>query len=78
MHYQFQTPSEVPEITPLASDNKIVLFPATLSADLVFDDSVLERVESVWQIVSETDNGDQFLVFEEREGQDEDDDEEYS
>jgi hypothetical protein len=78
MHYQFQTPSEVPETTPSASNDKIVMFPATLSADLVFDDSLLERVESVWHKVSESNNGDQFLVFDEREGQDEDDEEEYS
>lgn len=45
------------------------------SMDLVFDDGVLDSVRWAWQkIMGEEADSDQFLVFLEREGQEEDDD----
>lgn len=68
------------EIPDQQTTSKTHLFPASPSADLVFDDGVLDEVESVWKRVTEgDDNGDvsQFLVFEDREGQG-DEDEDYT
>jgi len=45
------------------------------SMDLVFDDGVLDSVRWAWQkIMGEEANPDEFLVFPEREGLEEDDD----
>ena len=42
--------------------------------DLVFDDGILDSVRWAWQrIMGEEADSDQFLVFLEREGQEEDD-----
>lgn len=42
--------------------------------DLVFDDGILDSVRWAWQrIMGEEADSDQFLVFPEREGQEEDD-----
>jgi hypothetical protein len=85
MHYQFQSSNG--ETAQKTGDDKTLLFPSTMSADMVFDDQVLDEVESVWRIVSKVNSeayseafdGAQFLVFDDREGQeDEDDDEGYA
>ena len=44
------------------------------STDLVFDDGVLDSVRWAWQkIIGEEVDSDEFLVFLEREGQEDDD-----
>ncbi|KAF2666332.1 hypothetical protein BT63DRAFT_458688 [Microthyrium microscopicum] len=71
MHYPF-----VPARIPSDAGDGVHLFPAGMSADLVFDDTILDRVETIWRaLVGDTNAA--FLVFEDREGQAEDEEDEY-
>ena len=63
---ELESPYTVPN-TPA----NILLFPAP-SLDLVFDDSILERVKAFWGMIVGEDrgkeDGGEFMVFEDREG----------
>lgn len=67
-----QTPSSGCEPLPGNAGANVIRFPAP-SLDLAFDDAVLADVKEVWQKVAGEDAG-EFLVFEDREVYDDDDD----
>jgi hypothetical protein len=61
------SPSSDPLVSGLG--NKVLVFPP-LSSDLAFDDAVLDQVESTWrQVLGQEAEGVEFLVFEDREGE---------
>ena len=56
-----------------SSDSNIVTLP-TLPLDLAFNDAALASVKSAWEVCTRDDDGEEeYMVFEDREGADDDD-----
>lgn len=61
---------------PLNEVERVIKFPR-MSPDLAFDDLLIERVRHAWQLITGRDeSAGEFMVFEDREGMGEDDEDE--
>ncbi|KAF1809159.1 hypothetical protein P152DRAFT_468583 [Eremomyces bilateralis CBS 781.70] len=74
MYFEHKYHQPVQDAVDAGKDDRVLVIPET-PQDLTFDDSILDSVKEIWQKVMGPDVTD-FLVFEERESNLDDDDEE--
>ena len=67
-----QQPTSGADLIPTDTNDHILRFPPA-SMDLAFDDSMFDHVKDVWTKIMGDDAG-EFLVFQDREAYDDDDD----
>jgi hypothetical protein len=70
-HYQ-QRPTSGTETLPTAANDHILRFPPP-PPDLAFNDAIFDRVKVIWEKIM-GDAAGEFLVFQDREAYDDDDD----
>lgn len=66
-------PNSRAEKSPPGPSSRIILLP-DLSPNLVVDDSLLDNIKDAWERIVGEEKGDGFMVFEDREGLSDDED----